>query len=67
MVLNALNGGRRVEYFVLLMITDGSINDFELTKQQIIKAARLPLSIIMVGVGGADFKGLVIYLVVGEI
>ena len=43
-------------YHVLLIITDGVINDMEQTINSIIKAADLPLSIIIVGVGDADFK-----------
>ena len=42
-------------YFVLLIITDGIITDFEETKRSIIEASHLPLSIIIVGVGDEDF------------
>ncbi|CAH9075844.1 unnamed protein product [Cuscuta epithymum] len=44
------------KYFVLLIITDGVITDLEETKDAIINASDLPLSILIVGVGGADFK-----------
>lgn len=44
------------KYFVLLMITDGVITDLEETKDAIVEASDLPLSILIVGVGGADFK-----------
>ncbi|KAG9446526.1 hypothetical protein H6P81_012654 [Aristolochia fimbriata] len=44
------------KYFVLLIITDGVITDLQETKDAIIKATDLPLSILIVGVGGADFK-----------
>ncbi|XP_072996556.1 protein BONZAI 3-like isoform X2 [Typha latifolia] len=44
------------KYFVLLIITDGVITDAEETKNAIIKASDLPLSILIVGVGTADFK-----------
>jgi len=43
------------QYFVLLIITDGIITDLDQTKDAIIKASGLPLSIIIVGVGDADF------------
>jgi len=43
------------QYFVLLIITDGIITDLDATKMAIIKASSLPLSIIIVGVGDADF------------
>ncbi|KAK7791864.1 hypothetical protein R5R35_000911 [Gryllus longicercus] len=45
-------------YFVLLIITDGIINDMAKTKQAIINAATLPMSIIIVGVGTADFSAM---------
>ncbi|GAB2213458.1 hypothetical protein Drorol1_Dr00021503 [Drosera rotundifolia] len=46
----------RQKYFVLLIITDGVITDLQETKDAIVKASHLPLSILIVGVGGADFK-----------
>ncbi|GAV60204.1 C2 domain-containing protein/Copine domain-containing protein [Cephalotus follicularis] len=48
------NGGRK--YFVLLIITDGVLTDLQETKDALVKASDLPLSILIVGVGGADFK-----------
>ena len=45
-------------YFVLLIITDGIICDMNQTKKEIIKASHLPLSIIIVGVGNADFSAM---------
>lgn len=44
------------KYCVLLLITDGVITDMESTKQEIIKASSLPLSIIIVGVGYDSFE-----------
>ncbi|XP_059093115.1 copine-9-like [Tigriopus californicus] len=43
------------KYYVLLIITDGVIQDFKQTKSAIVNASHLPLSIIIVGVGEADF------------
>lgn len=43
-------------YFVLLMITDGIISDIKETKHAIINASSLPISIIIVGVGNANFN-----------
>lgn len=42
-------------YFVLLIITDGVIADRKQTINSIIDASRLPISIIIVGVGDSDF------------
>ncbi|XP_047940631.1 protein BONZAI 1-like isoform X3 [Salvia hispanica] len=44
------------KYFVLLIITDGVITDLQETKDAFVMASDLPLSILIVGVGGADFK-----------
>lgn len=35
---------------------DGVITDIQETKDALVKASNLPLSILIVGVGGADFK-----------
>ncbi|KAL5701487.1 Protein BONZAI 3 [Ranunculus cassubicifolius] len=44
------------KYSVLLIITDGVVTDLQETKNAIVKASDLPLSILIIGVGGADFK-----------
>lgn len=46
----------QLKYFVLLIITDGVITDLQETKDALVMASDLPLSILIVGVGGADFK-----------
>jgi hypothetical protein len=43
-------------YTILLIITDGVINDFDSTKAAIIQASSAPISIVIVGVGSADFS-----------
>jgi len=45
-------------YTILLIVTSGKVNDFEETKDLIVKAAALPLSIIIVGVGNGDFTNM---------
>jgi len=45
-------------YFVLLIITDGVISDMADTKRAIVYASTLPYSIIIVGVGSADFSAM---------
>lgn len=49
---------RLQQYYVLLIITDGVITDMDLTRTAIVEASRLPMSIIIVGVGGADFSAM---------
>ncbi|CEP03752.1 C2 domain-containing protein [Plasmodiophora brassicae] len=46
-------------YNILLVITDGVVNDRTLTTEKIIEASDKPLSIIIVGVGSADFSDMV--------
>ncbi|MGH0157488.1 UNVERIFIED_CONTAM: hypothetical protein FKN15_043902 [Acipenser sinensis] len=46
------------QYFVLLIITDGVITDLDKTRNAIVNASRLPMSVIIVGVGGADFSAM---------
>uniref|UniRef100_A0A8C3ART9 Copine III n=1 Tax=Cyclopterus lumpus TaxID=8103 RepID=A0A8C3ART9_CYCLU len=46
------------QYYVLLIITDGVITDMDETRSAIVNASRLPMSIIIVGVGGADFSAM---------
>ncbi|XP_048325143.2 protein BONZAI 3 isoform X1 [Ziziphus jujuba] len=48
--------GKNNKYYVLLIITDGVITDLQETKDALVRASDLPLSLLVVGVGGADFK-----------
>ena len=43
-------------YQVLLILTDGVIHDMDLTKKLIVSCSHFPCSIIIVGVGHADFE-----------
>jgi len=43
---------------VLLIITDGVITDMDQTRNAIVNASRLPMSIIIIGVGRADFSSM---------
>ena len=45
-------------YYVLLMLTDGCIHDLRETIDQVVEMASEPLSIIIVGIGEADFYGM---------
>eukprot|EP01083_Nonionella_stella_P084779 234765_1 len=45
-------------YNILLIITDGVINDMQRTTDAIVDATLLPLSIIIVGVGDANFDNM---------
>ncbi|GAB4855482.1 Protein BONZAI 3 [Ancistrocladus abbreviatus] len=43
------------KYYVLLIITDGVLTDLQETIDALVRASDLPLSILIVGVGSADF------------
>lgn len=43
-------------YTVLLLLTDGAVTDEDETVRAIVEASSVPLSIIIVGVGNADFS-----------
>lgn len=44
------------QYFILLILTDGVITDMADTREAIVHASHLPMSVIIVGVGNADFS-----------
>ena len=47
------------KYHILLILTDGQISDMGLTKKALIRASKLPVSIIIVGVGNGNFESMV--------
>ncbi|TNV81618.1 hypothetical protein FGO68_gene13326 [Halteria grandinella] len=46
-------------YHILLILTDGEIHDMSKTKDLIVECSKYPLSIIIVGIGNADFSNMV--------
>uniref|UniRef100_A0A4W5PDK9 Copine-2 n=1 Tax=Hucho hucho TaxID=62062 RepID=A0A4W5PDK9_9TELE len=54
----ALQQETAAQYFTLLIITDGVISDMDETRHAIVQAAKLPMSIIIIGVGNADFAAM---------
>ena len=46
-------------YHILLILTDGSLHDMRETKDLIVEASEYPLSIIIIGIGEADFSNMV--------
>lgn len=45
-------------YTIILLVTDGVIHDLQETKDEIVRASALPISIIIVGVGYNDFSSM---------
>jgi hypothetical protein len=50
----------KISYNILLILSDGQINDMSQTIDVLVDAAKLPLSVIIVGIGNADFSNMVI-------
>lgn len=46
------------KFHILVIITDGVISDMNKTIDQIVRGSELPLAIIIVGVGDADFESM---------
>jgi len=57
-IASSFTSQQNQKYFILLIITDGVINDMEATIDEIVAACDLPLSIVIVGVGNADFQNM---------
>ena len=47
------------QYFILMILTDGQIEDVQKTIDWIVRGSDAPISIIIVGVGNADFQNMV--------
>lgn len=45
-------------YYILMILTDGQINDMDETCDVLVKAASYPLSVIIIGIGNADFSNM---------
>ena len=47
-----------LQYQVLMILTDGIINDMNETIDLLVMGAKLPLSVIIIGIGNADFSNM---------
>ena len=60
-VINIIkNECNNLKYQILLILTDGKIDDIDDTIDQLVEASFLPLSVIIVGIGKADFSNMVL-------
>jgi E3 ubiquitin-protein ligase RGLG len=48
----------KTNWNVLLIITDGTIHDFDKTKSLLVELSGMPASVIIVAVGDDDFEGM---------
>lgn len=58
-VINIIkNEYNNLKYHILLILTDGKIDDIDDTIDQLVEASFLPLSVIIVGIGKGDFSNM---------
>lgn len=53
------NGDYGTSYTILVIITDGDIHDLPLTRSYLVDASRIPLSVIIVGIGEEEFSNII--------
>ena len=51
---------KKLKYHILLILTDGKVDDIDDTIEQLVEASFLPLSVIIVGIGNGDFSNMVL-------
>ena len=54
-VKQSLNNGLVMHYNILMILTDGQINDMQDTIDALVEASFLPISVIIVGIGNGNF------------
>ena len=52
------NANNKLKYYILMILTDGIIEDIGDTIEELVEGSFLPLSVIIIGVGNADFSGM---------
>lgn len=57
-IASSTSGPEHQDYHILLILTDGVINDLEETISAIVDASSLPMSIIIAGIGDANFDAM---------
>ena len=54
-VKKEISQGKIMNYHILMILTDGLIDDMEDTKDALVEASFLPISVIIIGIGDGDF------------
>jgi hypothetical protein len=50
----------KLKYHILMILTDGIIDDIDDTIDELVEGSFLPLSVIIIGIGNADFSNMII-------
>ena len=53
-----INKKKENHYYILMILTDGIINDTQETIDSIVEASKLPLSIVIIGIGDSNFTSM---------
>ena len=53
------NSNNKLKYHILMILTDGMIDDIDNTIEELVEGSFLPLSVIIIGIGNADFSNMV--------
>ena len=48
----------KLKYYILMILTDGMIDDIDYTINALVDASFLPISVIIIGIGKADFTNM---------
>ena len=57
-VVSRINKRDLFEYHILMILTNGEVNDLQQTIDALVEASKLPLSVIIVGIGNNDFSNM---------
>ena len=50
-----IDEGKLLNYHIIMILTDGMIDDMDETKDSLVAASFLPISVIIIGIGNGDF------------
>ena len=53
-----LDEGKLMNYHIIMILTDGMIDDMAETKDSLVAASFLPISVIIIGIGNGDFRNM---------
>ena len=53
-----LKEGKKMHYHILMILTDGQIDDMQETKDALVEASFLPISVIIIGIGNGNFTNM---------
>ena len=57
-VKKGLKEGKKMDYHIIMILTDGQIDDMEETKKALVEASFLPISVIIIGIGNENFENM---------